>query len=60
MMRGQDRRAINPGDEGSLTVTHGQPIPLVNPRSGPDGTDSQADSAGSILVTRSTPKAEGS
>ena len=40
-------RAINPGDERSLTVTHSQPAPQVRPHSSPDGTDSQADSASS-------------
>jgi hypothetical protein len=51
-------RAINPGNEGSLTVTHGHPAPQVRPHNSPNRTDSQADSAGSIPVTRSTTKAQ--
>jgi len=45
--------AINPGDERSITVTRGHPAAQVKPHSSPDRTDSQADSAGSIPVTRS-------
>jgi hypothetical protein len=47
------RRAINPGDERSLTVIRGQRAPQVRSRESPDGTDFQADNAGSIPVTRS-------
>jgi len=48
------KRAINSGKERFLMVTRGQAILQVKPHSGPDGTDSQADSAGSIPVTRLT------
>jgi len=50
--------AINPGDERSITVTRGHPAAQVKPHSSPDRTDSQADSAGSIPVTRSTAKGQ--
>jgi hypothetical protein len=36
-----------------VTVTHGQAASQVKPRGGMDRSDSQADSASSILVTRS-------
>ena len=50
----EDSRAIsiNPGDERRLTVSRGHLAPQVRRHSGPDGTDSQADSAGSIPVAR--------
>jgi len=44
---------INYGEEGSFTVTHGRPAMQVRPYESPDGTDSQADSTGSVPVTRS-------
>jgi hypothetical protein len=46
---------INPGDEQSLADT---PPRRSGHVTGPDGTDSQADSAGSIPVTRSSLKAQ--
>jgi hypothetical protein len=49
------QRAISTGEKGSLTVTHGQPASQVRPRRGPDCTDSQPDSAGSILPARGIP-----
>jgi len=45
------QRAINPGDERSLTVTRGHPAPQVGPHNGPDGTDSQADSVAKPVAT---------
>src|SRR5216117_2443026 len=45
-------------NQGSLTVAPGQPTPQVTCHGCPDDTASQADSAGSIPVTRSTPKAQ--
>jgi hypothetical protein len=51
--------AINPGEDRSLTVTRGQPALQVRPCDSPDGADSQADSAGSIPVTRSKGKSPG-
>jgi hypothetical protein len=47
-------RAINPGDSGSITVTSGVSDAQLRTVRGPDRSDSQADSAGSIPVTRST------
>ena len=47
-------RAINPGVTGSMTVTCGVSDAQVRAVRGPDWSDSQADSAGSIPVTRST------
>ena len=47
-------RAINPSVPGSMTVTSGTSTAQVRAVSGPDLSDSQADSAGSIPVTRST------
>jgi hypothetical protein len=44
---------LTPGEEGSLTAARGRPIPPVRLCDGSNGTDSQADSASSILVTRS-------
>jgi hypothetical protein len=41
--RTMDRRAINPGDERSLTVTSGHPAEQVRPRNSADRADSQAD-----------------
>jgi hypothetical protein len=46
--------AVNPGEERSLTVAHGHVASQVRPMTGPGGPDSQADSAGSTPVTRST------
>jgi hypothetical protein len=46
-------RAINPGVAGSLTVTSGTSNPEIRAVSGPDLSDSQAGSSGSIPVTRS-------
>jgi len=46
-------RAINPGAMGSITVTCGAPVAQVRAVRDPDRSDSQADSAGSIPVTRS-------
>jgi hypothetical protein len=51
--------AINPGDEGSLTVTHGQPALQVRPDEGPDRADSQALGAGLIPVTCSKQQVTG-
>jgi hypothetical protein len=51
-------RAINPGDQGCLTVTRGPAAPQVRPHTTPNGADSQADSAGSIPVIRSNVKAQ--
>jgi hypothetical protein len=39
-------RAINLGQEGSFTVTHGQPALQVRPRDSRDGADSPAAIAG--------------
>ena len=44
---------VAPRNGGSLTDTGGQPAPQVRPYGSPDLPDSQADSAGSIPVTRS-------
>jgi hypothetical protein len=52
------RRAINPGNEGPLTVTCGYLTLQVSPHNSMNRTDSQADSAGSITVTRSTVKSQ--
>jgi hypothetical protein len=46
-------RAINPGDMGFMTVTGGASGSQVSAVRGPDLLVSQADSAGSIPVTRS-------
>jgi hypothetical protein len=46
-------RAINPGIAGSMTVTSGASTAQLRAVRSPDRTDSQADSAGSIPVTRS-------
>jgi hypothetical protein len=46
-------RAINRGKKRSLPVTRGQFAPQVRRHGGPDATDSQADSGGSIPLTRS-------
>ena len=46
-------RAINPGVVGFITVTSGAPAAQVRAVRGLDRSDSQADSAGSIPVTRS-------
>jgi hypothetical protein len=45
--------AINPGETGALTVTHVSPFRRSGHMKGPDCLDSQADSPGSIPVTRS-------
>ncbi len=55
---GDGRRAISHGAGRSVTVTRGHPAPQVRPYNSPDGTDSQADSAGSIPVTRSSVRAQ--
>src|SRR4249920_1429513 len=47
-------RAISPSVMGSITVTSGASVAQVRAVRGPDRSDSQADSAGSIPVTRST------
>ena len=47
---------INPGEDRYLTVTHGQASLQLRPYRSPNGTTSQADSAGSIPVTRSRRK----
>jgi len=47
-------RAINPGVAGSITVTGGASGAQVRAVRGFDLSGSQADSAGSIPVTRST------
>jgi hypothetical protein len=62
MMRGQDRRAIN-GPLNPVTSGLSRSLADTPPRrsghvTGPDSTDSQADSAGSIPVTRSMVKAQ--
>jgi len=49
----QARRAISRGKQGSVTGTGGARSWLVGGPSGVDRSDSQADSASSILVTRS-------
>jgi hypothetical protein len=46
-------RAINPGVMGFITVTSGASGLQVRAVRGPDLSDSQADGAGSIPVTRS-------
>jgi hypothetical protein len=46
------QRAINPGAAGSMTVTGGPSTAQLSVVSGLDWSDSQADSAGSIPVTR--------
>jgi hypothetical protein len=51
-------RAINPGVTGSVTVTSGVSDAQVRAVRGPDLLVSQADSAGSIPVTRSHVKAQ--
>ena len=48
---------VSPGVAGSLTVTSGASGAQVGAARGPDRSDSQADSAGSIPVTRSALKA---
>jgi hypothetical protein len=54
-------RAISPGVMGCLTVTSGVPDSQVGVVRGPDRSDSQADCASPILVTRSMaePKVSG-
>jgi hypothetical protein len=47
-------RAISPGNTGPRTVTHGSRGPQVRPYTGLNDANSQADSAGSIPVTRSS------
>ena len=49
-------RAISPDAAGSLTVTDGASIAQLSAVKGPDLLYSQADSASSILVTRSNVK----
>jgi len=49
-------RAINQGVMGLITVTSGASTAQVSVVRGSDLSDSQADSAGSIPVTRSTTK----
>jgi hypothetical protein len=49
-------RAINLGVTGSMTVTSGASDGQARVVRGPDLSDSQADSAGSIPVTRSNEK----
>jgi len=49
-------RAISPDAAGSLTVTDGASIAQLSTVRGPDLLYSQADSASSILVTRSNVK----
>ncbi len=51
-------RVINPGIEGSVTVTSGALDVQVRTVRGPDLSDSQADSAGSIPVARSSVKSQ--
>jgi hypothetical protein len=51
-------RAISPGKTGPRTVTHGSRDPQVRLYTGLNDANSQADSAGSIPVTRSTLKAQ--
>jgi len=51
-------RAISPDAAGSLTVTDGASIAQLSAVKGPDLLYSQADSASSILVTRSTVQAQ--
>jgi hypothetical protein len=57
------RRAISvpltPVVKGVVTVTHGSAAPQVRPGSWPDPADSQADSPGSIPITRSTGEGPG-
>ena len=50
-------RAISPGVARSMTVTGGASDDQVRAVRGPDLSDSQADSAGSIPVTRSARRA---
>ena len=52
------RRATNPGDEGTLAGTPGHRNAQVTRGIGSSRSDSQADSAGSIPVTRSHVKAQ--
>ena len=47
---------LTPVTKGLSRSLMGSPSPQVRPYSSPDGTDSQADSAGSIPVTRFTVK----
>ena len=47
-------RAISPGKTGPRTVTHGSRDPQVRLYTGLNDANSQADSAGSIPVTRSS------
>jgi hypothetical protein len=47
-------RAINPGIAGSMTVANGALTAQLKAVRALDRTDSQADNAGSIPVTRST------
>jgi len=49
----QDRRAIGPGDEGSTRVTRGRQRRQVSAPGSRNRCASQADSASSILITRS-------
>ena len=49
-------RPLNPGIAGSMTVVSGASAAQLRVVRGPDRTGSQADSAGSIPVTRSTTK----
>jgi hypothetical protein len=49
-------RAISPGATGSVTVISGASTAQLRGVRGPDRSDSQADSAGSIPVTRSKPR----
>src|SRR6266480_3024443 len=51
-------RAISRGVVGSMTVTSGASVAQVRAVRGPDRSDSQADSAGSIPVTRSNPSTQ--
>ena len=53
-------RAISPGVARSMTVTGGASDDQVRAVRGPDLSDSQADSAGSIPVTRSNVKIQAS
>jgi hypothetical protein len=50
------QRAINPGDERYLTVTPGHLAPQVRHHISQIRTNSQADSAGSVSITRSNQK----
>ena len=53
-------RAISPGAAGPLTVTGSASIAQLSAVRGPDLSDSQADSASSILVTRSIVESQAS